>query len=408
MLAAYARLLTRPGVAHVLVVGLLIKLGVPVFSLALLLTSVDELGSYANAGLVLTGHALALAAFAPIAGRMADRAGHRTTLAVYLALHSVAYAALVIALVVPSSHLAGMTAAAVLLGATTPPAGAVIRGAWPGLVPVDLLPSAFAADNAANELAFILGPLLVPSLTTLMPSRIVVLTAGGAVLVGVALLLTSPAVRVDMPTPAVDRSRQTRLSTLLGPLTDRQPRTLLVISTAGAFSFGCVRIAAVAAAAATGPAASAGLLLGLFSAGSLVGTLGYGLGARMRRPLALLAVLSLLEAAALFGVRLAGPPLALAVALFVTGLVAGPRDALVPDLLTERTRPQHRTEIFTWLNTVMWVGYALGVMFAGQITGTGEDGGPAFGAAAAVAALVAVIATIADRAPTRPDRRAIT
>ncbi|MFC7589374.1 MFS transporter [Nonomuraea antimicrobica] len=97
MLAPYRRLLAHSGVPHLLVAGLIVKLGTPVLSLALLLSAVDRLGSYATAGLVLTGHALALALCAPPGGRIADRYGPRPTLICYLAAHAPAYALLLLA-----------------------------------------------------------------------------------------------------------------------------------------------------------------------------------------------------------------------------------------------------------------------------------------------------------------------
>ncbi|MER6514815.1 MFS transporter [Nonomuraea sp. NPDC001636] len=384
MLTPYRRLLAQPGVPHLLVTGFIVKLGTPVLSLALLLAAVDRLGSYAAAGLVLTGHALALALCAPLGGRIADRYGPRPALTGYLTAHAVAYGLLLLA---PPALMIG---AAVLLGATTPPAGSVVRGAWPRLVPAASLPAAYAVDNAVNELTFIAGPLLVPVLTLAVPARGVVAAAGAAVLLGTALLLVSSAVRRAAPSPP-SRFR------LAGPLTHRPTVLLLAIAAFGTFTFGCLRIATVASATTFGSAAAAGVLMGLLSAGALLGTLGYGARSRPVTGRRVLVLLSLAEAAVLLGGGWASGFVTLAVLVTLIGLVTGPRDAVVPALLADHAPAEYRTEVFAWLNTFMWAGYGLGTAVAGQLTGPHDTGALAFIAAAAAAVAGAILAAVATR-----------
>ncbi|MET9243228.1 MFS transporter [Nonomuraea sp. NPDC003709] len=384
MFAPYRRLFALPGVSHLLVAGLIVKLGTPVLSLALLLAAVDRLGSYATAGLVLTGHALALALCAPIGGRIADRYGPRRALTGYLATHALAYALLLLA---PPALMIG---AAVLLGATTPPAGSVIRTAWPRLVPATSLPAAYAVDNAVNELSFIAGPVLVPVLTWAVPAQGVVTAAGAAVLLGTALLLASPAIRQTASTPPG------RLH-LAGPLTHRPVLVLLTIAALGTFTFGCLRIATVASATVFGSASAAGVLMGLLSAGALLGTLGYGARAWPVTSGRLLVLLSLAEAAVLLTGGWAPGFMTLAVLITLVGLVTGPRDAVVPTLLAEHAPARYRTEVFAWLNTFTWAGYGLGTAVAGQLTAPHDTGAAAFGAAAIAAMAGAILAAVASR-----------
>ncbi|MFI6517940.1 MFS transporter [Spirillospora sp. NPDC050679] len=389
MLAPYRRLIVRPGVLHLLLAELIVKLGTPVLSLALLLAAVDRLGSYATAGLVLTGHALALALCAPPGGRIADRYGPRRALTGYLAAHTAAYALL---LLTPPALMIG---AAVLLGATTPPAGSIVRGAWPRLVPTASLPAAYAVDNAVNELMFIAGPLLVPVLTWAVPAQGVVAAAGAAVLSGTALLLASPAVRRMPPTPP-GRFH------LAGPLTHRPTLLLLTIAAFGTFTFGCLRIATVASAASFGSAASAGVLMGLLSVGALLGTLGYGARSWRITGGRLLVLLSITEAVILLGGGFAPGFATLAVLITLVGLVTGPRDAVVPALLADHAPARYRTEVFAWLNTFMWTGYGLGTAVAGRISGPHDTGEAVFGAAAAAAAAGAILAAGAKQIISRP------
>ncbi|GAA3794476.1 MFS transporter [Sphaerisporangium flaviroseum] len=384
MFTPYRRLLAQPGVPRLFITGLIVKLGTPVLSLALLLAAVDRLGSYATAGLVLTGHALALALCAPFGGRIADRYGPRPALTGYLVTHTLAYAFLLLA---PPALMIG---AAVLLGATTPPVGPVIRGAWPHLVPTASLPAAYAVDNAVNELSFIAGPLLVPVLSWVIPAQGVVAAAGAAVLLGTALLLTVPAIGPSAPAPP-GKFR------LAGPLTHRRTLLLLTIAAFGTFTFGCLRIATVASATTLGSASFAGVLMSLLSVGALLGTLGYGARAWPIPGGRLLVLLSLAEGAVLLGGGWAPGFLTLAVLITLVGLVTGPRDAVVPTLLAEHATGRYRTEVFAWLNTFMWAGYGLGTALAGRLTGPHDTGSAAFAAAAAAAVAGAILATVANR-----------
>ncbi|KAB2352284.1 MFS transporter [Actinomadura rudentiformis] len=390
MFQTYRRLLSHRGAPSLLIAGTVTRLSTPALSLALLLAVLDRFGSYSTAGLVLTGHALALALCAPFGGRMADRLGGRRALTWYLPGHALAYALLLSVQQAPPTAVVG---AAVLLGATTPPVSAIIRGAWPQLVPAGSLPAAYAVDNAVNELMFIVGPLLVPLLLLALPAFGVVVVSGGALLLGAALLLASRTVR-HVPPPCGSQSvAESRLKRIAGPLTQRSTLLLLTLASLGTFSFGCLRIGTVASSDAFGAAASAGVLMGLLSAGALGGTLAFGAHGRTQNVRVWLITLSVAEAASLLAGAFAPGYLPLAVLILVTGLVTGARDAMHPVLLAEHAPAPYRTEVFAWLNTFMWTGYSVGTAVAGQLTKPGADGTPAFIAAAAAALLAAILAT---------------
>lgn len=387
---SYRRLLRHPGVLPLLTVSLATKLSTPVLSLALLLASVDRLGSYATAGLVLTGHALALAVCAPLGGRLVDRHGPRRALTGYLIAHTCAYALL---LAMPQTPTALMIGAAALLGATTPPTAAVIRGAWPRLVPGGALPTAYATDNAINETTYIIGPLLVPVLMPALPAIGVVAAAGALLIAGTGVLPAFTAVRTAAPAPLLEPTSATRLGSLAGPLTHRATLTVLTLAAFGTFTFGCLRIATVAAATRSGSASTSGILMGLLSAGALTGAFAYGARTWPITGKRLLILLSLADAAAMLAVAHTRGLLALAALITLTGLLTGPRDALHPVLLAEQTPDRYRTEVFAWLNTFMWTGYGLGTAIAGHLTGPHDTGARAFTFATLVALLGAALAT---------------
>ncbi|WP_143590450.1 MFS transporter [Thermoactinospora rubra] len=360
-----------------------------------MLVVAERTRSYGVAGLVLTCHALALAVCAPLTGRLADRRRARPVLVAFLAAHALAYGTLLaaLALAVPA---AALIASAVLLGATTPPATSVGRAAWPRLVPAESLPAAYALDNAVNELMFVAGPVLVSVLLLAAPAQAIVAGAGAALLLGVALLAASPAVRDHTPAgrPTGSRGRLARLS---GPLAHRPTLVVLAVAATAAFAFGCLRVATLAAATVSGAPAAAGVLMGLLSAGALAGGLLYGTRTWPFSGRTMLIALSLADAAILLADAAPTGLAALAALVALTGLLQGPRDALQATLLAGHTPAEHRTEAFSWLNTFMWTGYGLGAAIAGRLTGPLDGGAPAFLAAAAVALLGAALAAACYR-----------
>lgn len=404
MIRSYRQLLTRRGVPQMMLVDLFVKLCTPVLSLALLLATVDTHGSYAAGGVVLSGHALALAGCAPIGGRLADRIGARSALVGYLTAHTIAYALLLLTLLIrtPTPAIVG---AAALLGATTPPATAIIRGAWPRLLPDTLLPSAYAIGNAINELMFIVGPLLVTALMLAMPARNVVATAGAAVLAGAALLIASRAVRDAPPPthPAKPSPARNWTARLAGPLTHRPTLVLLTAASCATFSFGCLRIGTAASSAAFGSPSSAGVLMGLLSAGSLAGVLVYGARQWRLNSRHLLILLCLADAVGMLAAAIAPDLLTTAALIALVGMLTGPRGTLQQSLLSASPTGHGGTEVFAWLNTFMWTGYGLGTAIAGNLTTPHEDGTTAFIAAAAVALLGTALVTALYRpAPHAP------
>lgn len=397
MVAPYRRLLTLPRVGRLIGIDLLIKLGTPVLSVALLLAVIEQ-RSYAAGGLVLAGHALAVAAAAPVGGRLVDRYPPRRVQAGYLALHAISYVLLLGMLAADPAAVptVALVATAVVIGATVPPAGIVIRAAWPRLVPDDLLPTAYAVSTASNELMFIAGPLLVAVLLLVMPATAIVAAAGAAVLLGVILLLpASPALAGS----AGRADARTGLARLLGPLTHPGTLRLLVLAGLGAAAFGCLRIGTAASATALGTPAAAGLLLGLLSAGALAGGLGYGAAARPSHRGRLLVLLCLVDTAILLvAAATAAAPLAiLAAVITLSGLVSGPRETLQQTLLARHGSNHSGAEVFAWLNTFMWAGYGLGTTLAGALTPPAGNGTVAFAIAAATALVGAALMIVRTR-----------
>lgn len=384
---AYRALLAHPSVGWLVAGAVASRIAMPVLSLSLLIAARTAYGSYALGGVALAGYSFAFALSVPITGRLIDRLATRPVLLGCVGIHLLAYAVVLLALYqrAPATVLVTCT---VLLGASVPPIGPVIRSAWPAVVPAVELRSAYALDAVIYEAALIGGPLLVALLVTFVPAHLLLAVAGLGMAVGVLVVLGTPAIKMQAAATPARPERH-----LLGPLGYGQVRIVLGVVVFDAFCYGCLIVGITAAATAALAAGVAGVLIGTLSAGAVVSGLLYGSRGWSGSPRIQLAVLYSAGAVLLVGMGAVANLMVLALILVPLGLLGGPRDALAQLLLGKAAAPQHRTEAFGWLSTVVWVGYGLGTSVASQLVGPGNgQTSRTFLAAAAASIAAAAIA----------------
>lgn len=355
------------------------RVSTSMLNLALLVALTQRYG-YAAAGLVLMVFALANAVAGPVRGRLADRHAPRSVMLWLLAGHTVAWAGLFTGLMLaaPTPVLA---LAAAALGVSVPPAGPIVRGLWPTLVPAETLPTAYAFDAALNTATFVAGPMIAGGLLLLMPAPVVVGVTGVVKLTGDLLVAIAPTLKARKEN-ATDRRG------FFGPLRHGRVRLLLGMIVLDTFAFGCLEVAAVAAAHGKG---TAGVFTSALSLGAVVSGIAYGARSwpgPARVQLTLLhgiGAVVLVSAGSLTAV-------ALVAALYaVYGLVNGPVETLQQVLLGDSTPEGQRIEAFSWLFSVMWAGFGVGATVAGRLATDGDPTGPLY-AAAGAQVLIAVIA----------------
>lgn len=375
----YRELLSVTGVARLTLAVLASRLSTSMLNLALLVATTQAHG-YAAAGLVLMSYALATAIAGPFRGRIADRHDPRLVMLVLSAANTVAFCGLFAALAY-GSPAPMLAAAAGLLGVSVPPTGPVVRSLWPKLVPAERLPTAYAFDAALNTATFVSGPMAAGGLLLVWTPAAVVAVTGGIKLAGDVLVAIAPALRAHG-----ERARA-KPGRFLGPLTDRRVQVLLSMILLDTFSFGCLEVAAVAAASGQG---SAGVFTSLSAVGGVVASVTYGARGWPGSARAQLVVLHLGGAAVLC----AGFTEALVVVgamYLVYGLVNGPVETLGQVLLGDLSPEDQRIETFAWAFSIMWAGFGIGTTVAGQLAGDGRLLPPLL-AAAAAQVLIAVVA----------------
>lgn len=395
--ARYAAVLRGHGTAVPLVASVVGRLSLGMTTLALLLLVRDSTGSYASAGLVSAAYALAFGVFGPSRARAADRRGPVRALLLTAAVHPVGLVGLVL-LAAADAPTWALVPLAVLGGATVPPHGPVMRALWGSLLVGPLRATAYSLESVVVELCFVLGPLLTALLAATVDPGAAVLAAAGLAVLGALWMVSTPAVRAVVPQ---ERSTGSRF----GPLSSPAVRALLLTVAGIGAGFGAIEVALPAYVEGEGARpAAAGVLLAVWSVGSIVGGLVYGGLHLATPPRRQLPVLVAALALGTFLPLLATGAVAMGLALFAYGLAIAPFSACNSVLLGEAAPPGTTTEAFAWNSSMIFGGAAFGSALAGVLVErSGPWAGFAVTAAAGVLSLVAAVSGLARLRGSEPS-----
>jgi MFS family permease len=331
------------------------------FALGIVLAVTLSGGGYGAAGVAAgistAGHAVA----SPIQARVADRVGQRRMLVPLLFGHGIALIALV---AVVGRVAAGeapfvlLAAAALLTGATFPQIGALVRARWAGLQSARLH-TAYAWESALDEVAFVVGPVIVVMLATNIHPvaglvTVLLFTLGGG-FVFASLRSTEPPVRQSVT------------------IGQRDPLPFATLTwTVAAFVFmggifGVVELSTVAVADEFGATAAAGPVLAVFAAGSLIAGLTTGAIHWKVSPRRRFVVGQAALAAAVLPLAFAGNLPVLFAAIFVAGFAIAPTLIAGFSMVQAAVPASRVTEGLAWVSTAITVGAAAGAASAGPI-----------------------------------------
>lgn len=387
MLSPYRRVLAVPGTRAFSFTGLVARLPISMVSLGIVLLVSDRTGSYGLAGAVAAAYLVGNAGFAVLQGRLADRLGQSTVLPWTILLFTVALSTLMLAVEAgwasPAPH-----ALAVVAGAAMPQVGSCVRARWTHNVPDKrLLQTAFALEAVVDEVVFMLGPLLVTVLATVvhpLAGPVAAVTAG---LVGTLSLAAQRS--TEPPVHRGTGRRPPRIPmgwTVLAPL--------VVAGFAMGVLFAAVEVSAVAFAEELGSRAAAGPLLALFALGSLLAGLVYGTvdwrasaGGRFRWGMTALAIV-------LVPLPFISGFVGMGIALLLAGIAISPT-LIASVALIEQTVPSRRlTEGISMMTTGLYGGLAPGAAGAGAVIDR-HGASPSFWVPVVAAALGAAVSLAA-------------
>ncbi len=368
MVARYRTVLTAPGCARVFATALIGRLPQGMSSLAIILLVRSATGSYAAAGIAVGAFAFATAAGAPIQGRLVDRFGRRRVLMPSAILSAAALTGLVVAANARAAAPVLVTLAA-LAGGLVPPIAPAVRALLRNLLPdPEVRETAYALESVIQELIWITGPLVVAVLIAFTSPSLAVLASASVCVIGTLLFVSSPAVRgagsrrLRQPRPSVFAIPELRI--LLGP-----------VALTG-FGLGAIEVGLPSLALHAGSRPDSGLLLALWSVGSMTGGLWYG-SRRWRVPLGIryrwLLFAGVLCTAPLIAARTIPEGMVLSL---LAGLTTAPVFSCQYALIGRAVTPGVETEAFTWVAAALIGGLAAGSALGGTAIGSAGVSAP--------------------------------
>jgi MFS family permease len=354
-------------------------------SLAILLHIEHVHHSYGAAGLVLAAASVGQAIAGPLTSRLMGVIGMRIVLSVTL----VACAASITIIALFAMPIVITMIVAFIAGLSTPPIQPAVRTIYPKMVNSTQLTPLFSLDASAQELIWIAGPVVITFVAIQISTTIGLLLCSTIMVLGGIWFIVLPEVgRVRIP-----RSRRKFGVVLTRP-------TVLLATVVGFLLVGsCAAVEAgvVANFGESGP--EAGIVLAIWSLGSLAGGLSFGhlpIGpwALARRMLIVFV-----------GVALAAMFMNfwwLAITLIIAGAGIAPALAVIFSIVSSSVKFSDTAEAYGWVGTGQLIGAAIGSAVAGfLIDGNGAVG--AFWIAGAFALVGFIVPTLGRR--WHPDLR---
>jgi len=374
--AGYRDVLRTPGVARIIAAQLTARFPNGMTSLAILLHVEHVTGSYGAAGLVLAATSIGQAIAGPVTSRWMGIWGMRRVITTTLAVCT----ASIVALALVQSVLPVYIALGLVIGLSTPPIQSAARTIYPKLVTSRQLSPLFSLDASLQEIIWIVAPVVITLVATqagTVPALllIAVILVGG----GTWFILSPEVGRVRIP-----RSRRSFGKVLTKP-------AVLLATVIGFLLIGaCAAVEAGVVSTFGHGGLEAGIVLALFSVGSLAGGLSFGhipIGPwAMARRLAIVTVGLSLTIVSLQVWWLGGT-------LIVAGIGVAPALAVLFAMTSASVKFSDTAEAFGWIGTGQLIGAAAGSAIAGFL----RDGNKTQGAyiAAAAFALVGLIVAVA-------------
>ena len=261
-MSSYWTLLKTPGVARLIGAQLTARFPFGMLSLAFLIHIEKLFDSYAAAGLVLAAMSIGQAIAGPLTSRLMGRLGMRPVLIVTMVI----CAAAIVVMALVQLPIVGLMIVGFIAGLSMPPVQPAVRTIYPKVVNSRQLTPLFSLDASAQEIIWVLGPVIATFVAIQVSTTAGILLAAFVLVAGGIWFVSLPEVgRVRIP-----RSRR-KVGVVL-----KKPEVLLSTIVGFMLVAACAAVEAGVVAVFGHGSANAGWVLGIFAIGSLIGGLSLG------------------------------------------------------------------------------------------------------------------------------------
>ena len=268
MVSKYRSVLSVPGSPGLMLSALVGRMPLGMSSLAILLLVRGTHHSYTIAGVSVGAYAFASAGSAPIQGRLIDRFGRMRVMIPMAVAQAIVLVGFVLA---SSADASGATLVplAALAGGLMPPVSPTARALWRDVfTDPQVRDTAYALDSVVQEVAWVTGPLIVALVVGFTSPEVAVLLVATMCVIGTTLFVRSPLARGS----GTRSAHEPRTSVLA----NHELRAMLAPIALTGVGIGAIEVGLPALALHAGSRPASGLLLALWSLGSMVGGLWYG------------------------------------------------------------------------------------------------------------------------------------
>jgi MFS family permease len=347
-MATYMQVLSRPGVLRVVSSQLFARFPFGLMSLAFVLHIQEKSGSYALAGLALGLETVGVAVSGPLLGRWMGGWGVRRTLLVSATISAATIFVIGLAPLPPEV----LAVLCLVVGLSSPPIQSAVRTIYPMLVERKQMGTLYALDATLQEVIWIFGPVTATFIAAFTNTTVGIVVMGVIQIVGAFWFSSNREIRsVEIP-----KSKR-RLGGVL--------RNRIVISNAiiGALLIGSFSGVEIGTVAVFTDKATAGIIVGVLSLGSLLG--GFLFGHRSKTRWALSRYLLVVFVG--FAMVFIAPDSAIwvSVAWFIAGLGIAPALGLLGAIIGASVKTADAPEAYGWVGSGQMIGYAGAAAIAG-------------------------------------------
>ena len=387
MLSKYRQVFAGNSAWRFSTAGFIARLPISMVGIGVLMYVEAERGSYAIAGAVSGSIAITAAIGGPLSSRLIDKLGQHRVLPIQILIIAISSIALIV--LIPSSVPAPyLFIFSIGSGIAYPSIGALVRSRWTALlVSGPILLTAFSIESIIDELIFIVGPTIAATTSVKIhpaaPQVIAIFLLAGGGLWLASMSSSEPPINTQPGKPGKPVILQNGLIYLWG------------VHIASGVFFGAVETSIIAYTKIAGKPIYGGIVIALWSFGSLIGGVVYG-GMHFKSPLhKQLIVVSFLLVPATAAMVFVDSIFMLALLTIAAGIGVSPL-LIASAAITQRRSPIGRT---TEAIASMYAGIGLGAAFALAMAGWLIDNrGTSYAfALGALAALVTFAITIIGR-----------